>query len=194
MADVGALVQGLVSHAGGEGGIRTRERLAAPTRFPVVPVRPLRHLSALHEPRRMIRSRVRRVACAVSGGESGIRTHGGGSPHNGFRDRRLKPLSHLSVPADSIMGWCGSRPGRDGHRFLDTPLISSVPSQSLKRHPAAASPGAFGMPSGGAAVRSALGGEKGSRPESVADAQRDGCLDSHRAGSGQGHSHEVVPA
>ena len=33
----------------------------------------------------------------MSGGESGIRTHGRGDPYNGFRDRRLKPLSHLSL-------------------------------------------------------------------------------------------------
>ena len=31
--------------SGGEGGIRTLERRVAPTRFPVAPVRPLRHLS-----------------------------------------------------------------------------------------------------------------------------------------------------
>ena len=31
---------------GGEGGIRTRERRLTPTRFPVAPVRPLRHLSS----------------------------------------------------------------------------------------------------------------------------------------------------
>ena len=30
---------------GGEGGIRTREKLLTSTRFPVAPVRPLRHLS-----------------------------------------------------------------------------------------------------------------------------------------------------
>ena len=33
-------------NAGGEGGIRTRERRLAPTRFPVAPIRPLWHLSA----------------------------------------------------------------------------------------------------------------------------------------------------
>ena len=32
-------------HDGGEGGIRTREKRLASTRFPVAPVRPLRHLS-----------------------------------------------------------------------------------------------------------------------------------------------------
>ena len=31
---------------GGEGGIRTHERLEAPTRFPGAPVRPLQHLSS----------------------------------------------------------------------------------------------------------------------------------------------------
>jgi len=30
------------------------------------------------------------------GGEGGIRTHGTVKPHNGFRDRRLRPLGHLS--------------------------------------------------------------------------------------------------
>ncbi len=30
------------------------------------------------------------------GGEAGIRTLGGGVPLNGFQDRRLQPLSHLS--------------------------------------------------------------------------------------------------
>ena len=36
---------GQLSLSGGEGGIRTLERRLAPTRFPVAPVRPLRHLS-----------------------------------------------------------------------------------------------------------------------------------------------------
>jgi DNA invertase Pin-like site-specific DNA recombinase len=30
-------------------------------------------------------------------GESGIRTHGGDKPHNGFRDRPIRPLWHLSM-------------------------------------------------------------------------------------------------
>ena len=29
-------------------------------------------------------------------GEGGIRTHGGDKPHNGFRDRPIQPLWHLS--------------------------------------------------------------------------------------------------
>ncbi len=33
---------------------------------------------------------------AYFGGEAGIRTLGGGVPLNGFQDRRLQPLSHLS--------------------------------------------------------------------------------------------------
>lgn len=32
------------------------------------------------------------------GGEKEIRTPGPEKPDNGFRDRRLRPLSHLSVP------------------------------------------------------------------------------------------------
>ena len=122
------------------------------------------------------------------GGESGIRTHGGGSPHNGFRDRRLKPLSHLSLSVDSITGR-----RKLGHRFLDTPLIPSVPSHWLTTHSQRRS-GAIR----GAARRSGCKGrphrsEEGSRPESVADAHRDGCLDSHRAGSRQGRAYAVVP-
>ena len=31
------------------------------------------------------------------GGGGRIRTHGEGQPHNGFQDRRLKPLGHSSV-------------------------------------------------------------------------------------------------
>ena len=31
-----------------------------------------------------------------NGGETGIRTLGGGVPLNGFQDRRFRPLSHLS--------------------------------------------------------------------------------------------------
>jgi hypothetical protein len=32
----------------------------------------------------------------TSCGEGGIRTHGGDEPHNGFRDRPIQPLWHLS--------------------------------------------------------------------------------------------------
>src|SRR5690606_15265231 len=35
-------------------------------------------------------------------GESGIRTHGRGLPYNGFQDRLLKPLGHLSKFAKSL--------------------------------------------------------------------------------------------
>ena len=47
---------------GGEGGIRTREELEAPTRFPVAPVRPLRHLSARNgdEQRKNVRAYIGR--------------------------------------------------------------------------------------------------------------------------------------
>ena len=68
-----------------------------PTRFPVVPVRPLRHLSLGEPTQSADGAAIRGQAFDGFGGESGIRTHGGGDPHNGFRDRRLKPLSHLSV-------------------------------------------------------------------------------------------------
>ena len=34
---------------------------------------------------------------AELGGGGRIRTHGEGLPHNGFQDRRLKPLGHSSV-------------------------------------------------------------------------------------------------
>jgi hypothetical protein len=33
---------------------------------------------------------------AISG-EGGIRTHGGPKDHNGFRDRHIRPLCHLSI-------------------------------------------------------------------------------------------------
>ena len=38
----------------------------------------------------------KRVDALISGGGGGIRTPGG-SPHNGFQDRRLKPLGHPSM-------------------------------------------------------------------------------------------------
>ena len=34
------------------------------------------------------------------GGEAGIRTLGRGIPFNGFQDRRIQPLCHLSVDAN----------------------------------------------------------------------------------------------
>ncbi len=56
------------------------------------------------------------------GGEAGIRTLGGGSPLNGFQDRRFRPLSHLSLlmgestgmlrklqpepVSGTVSGWC----------------------------------------------------------------------------------------
>ena len=35
-------------------------------------------------------------AAVIDGGEGGIRTHGTGEPHTGFRNRLLQPLGHLS--------------------------------------------------------------------------------------------------
>ena len=177
-----------MSHAGGEGGIRTRERLAPLHDFQSCPFghsgtspRCMNHAGCCSEPSGA-------WCVAMPGGESGIRTHGGGSPHNGFRDRRLKPLSHLSVLVDSIMGR-----RRPGQRFLDTPLTPSVPSHWLTKH----LPRRSGVIRG-AAQRGGWKGhphrsEEGSRPGSVADAHRNGCLDSHRAGSGQGRAYAVVP-
>jgi hypothetical protein len=37
------------------------------------------------------------------GGEGGIRTHGGQKGHNGFRDRPIQPLWHLSGVKNYIM-------------------------------------------------------------------------------------------
>ena len=36
------------------------------------------------------------ASCRVLSGEGGIRTHGGPKDHNGFRDRPIRPLWHLS--------------------------------------------------------------------------------------------------
>ena len=36
-------------------------------------------------------------------GEGGIRTHGGDQPHNGFRDRPIQPLWHLSILQGGII-------------------------------------------------------------------------------------------
>jgi DGQHR domain-containing protein len=61
---------------------------------------------------------------AVSGGEGGIRTHGGACAHNGFRDRPDRPLRHLSAK------------GRGGHtaspRSLQ-PLSSEAPADVIAR-------------------------------------------------------------
>jgi hypothetical protein len=38
-------------------------------------------------------------------GEGGIRTHGGSKTHNGFRDRPIQPLWHLSVSGQIIAGF-----------------------------------------------------------------------------------------
>ena len=46
---------------------------------------------------------VRAVYVFMRGGESGIRTHGTGSPHAGFQDRYLQPLGHLSVVSTRII-------------------------------------------------------------------------------------------
>jgi hypothetical protein len=35
-------------------------------------------------------------------GEGGIRTHGGRKDHNGFRDRPIRPLWHLSENVSSV--------------------------------------------------------------------------------------------
>ena len=41
-------------------------------------------------------------AAGWGGGEGGIRTHGGPKDHNGFRDRPIRPLWHLSGADYSI--------------------------------------------------------------------------------------------
>ena len=75
---------------GGRGGIRTLEAVLPPTRFPVARTRPgyatlPKRLSAIgyrppmtHRPYRLTDSPTSRLR---SGGEGGIRTHGGSSPH-----------------------------------------------------------------------------------------------------------------
>ena len=136
------------------------------------------------------------LRCTAYGGESGIRTHGGGSPHNGFRDRRLKPLSHLSV----IRPFYHARPGA-GCGMPDTTSLTLHQPRPYHRTVGESFAAAFrarlieGTPRGQGGRKGPPAEEKeGSRPWSVADAHKDGCLDSHRAGSGQGRSYEVVPA
>ena len=53
-----------------------------------LPPAPLQHYKAAE-----------RLPCGFSGGEGGIRTHGGPKDHSGFRDRPVRPLRHLSVKA-----------------------------------------------------------------------------------------------
>ncbi len=69
---------------------------------------------------------------SVRGGEGGIRTHGGHKGHNGFRDRPIQPLWHLSSragipgePAGDIITTNGAEFGAPGAQPLQALVLGS---------------------------------------------------------------------
>jgi hypothetical protein len=50
----------------------------------------------------MIRAVSIGVLLLIFSGEGGIRTHGGPEDHNGFRDRPIQPLWHLSIVMQAL--------------------------------------------------------------------------------------------
>jgi hypothetical protein len=66
-------------------------------------------------------------------GEGGIRTHGGDEPHNGFRDRPIQPLWHLSQKTCHVLQYYVSRD--TCHLTPDTsPLLPSDYSLQLPKY------------------------------------------------------------
>jgi hypothetical protein len=76
-------------------------------------------------------------ALTETGGRGGIRTHGGVKPHNGFRDRPIRPLWHPPATLCRVYSVCvpvrrgrrdqrGTRPVRSA---LKKSSISSVTSE-----------------------------------------------------------------
>ena len=110
---------------GGESGIRTRGTLL-PTRFPVVPVRPLRHLSIGH-----LFHATGRAAWADRGasgnappqivrvnvGENGIRTHGKGNPYSQRFSSSLSPICPRLSQSTSVHAASGKHLHKDASKF-----------------------------------------------------------------------------
>ena len=57
-------------------------------------------------------------------GEGGIRTHGGDEPHNGFRDRPIRPLWHLSCQHAGVS--CVPMSSKQEHLTLRTRIIAKI--------------------------------------------------------------------
>src|SRR5919112_145905 len=99
---------------GGRGGIRTLEAVLPPTRFPVARTRP----------------GYATLPSVVCGGEGGVRTHGGSSPHRFSRaapSTTRTPLQLVkytnAVSPDGARSTCGqqNRPAGTGRRVRGTP-------------------------------------------------------------------------
>ncbi len=97
------LRDGYVNTHGGEGGIRTHERLETPTRFPGAPVRPLQHLSI---PAIGILMKI--YLLPPSRGRIEV---GGGTPILTFPHRRGKGLLVCSLPLPSLIRGLGKAIG-----------------------------------------------------------------------------------
>ena len=99
---------------GGESGIRTRGT-SLPTRFPVVPVRPLRHLSVMGPSQRSRLDDLAGLAGAWrsrhtrNGGESGIRTHGRVAPTTVFE---TVAFVHSAISPELLSSRCAWRAQR----------------------------------------------------------------------------------
>src|SRR5699024_6168087 len=74
------------------------------------------------------------------GGTSGIRTHGAALPHNGFQDRRLRPLGHASLgssmPVTSRERNRHARHAAEPPSFLTTATASASWPSSKRLSPA----------------------------------------------------------
>jgi hypothetical protein len=107
-------MRALVRISGGRGGIRTLEAVLPPTRFPVARTRP----------------GYATLPSVVCGGEGGIRTHGGSSPHRFSRAAPSTTRTPLQlekytneVSPDGARLTCGqqNRPADTGRRVRGTP-------------------------------------------------------------------------
>ena len=90
---------------GAEGETRTLAPVTRPTPLAGAPRHQLEYfcIGSVYDTIRLLKERAENPLSLLSGGESGIRTHGA-LPHGSFQDCFLKPLGHLSswAPAHAV--------------------------------------------------------------------------------------------
>ena len=92
-------------HYGAEGETRTLAPVTRPTPLAGAPRHQLEYfcIGSVYDTIRLLKERAENPLSLLSGGESGIRTHGT-LPYGSFQDCFLKPLGHLSswAPAHAV--------------------------------------------------------------------------------------------
>ena len=110
--------------SGAEGETRTLAPVTRPTPLAGAPRHQLEYfcIGSVYDTIRLLKERAENPLSLLSGGESGIRTHGT-LPYDGFQDRCNRPLYHLSM---AVSRYLPESECKGKHKFLNRQIFRGL--------------------------------------------------------------------